>query len=245
MHEGVLQGPGDRGPVLAADELLPLERAQRVVQLPLVAATEREQRVRPDDLAENGGVPEHLLLGRRQEIDPRGDDPLHGVREPPLDRATSLEHANELLCVQGISGCAIDERALRLGLEHRAIEEREHEPGRRRLVERRQRDRGRVALPPTPARPAVEQLRPRRGDDEERNPTHPVDETVDEVEQPIVGPVQVLEHENRRARVRDRLEKATPRGEGLTAPVARGVVAPEPDQWAQMALDPAPLLLVR
>ena len=45
----------------------------------------------------------------------------------------------------------------------------------------------------------------------------PVDELVDEVEQLVVGPVQVLEHEHGRALLRERLDEAAPRGEALVA----------------------------
>ena len=88
------------------------------------------------------------------------------------------------------------------------------------LRERRERDRRRVALAAAPAGPPLEQLRPRRADDEQRHAGRPVDEVVDEVEQAVVGPVQILEDEHERALLGERLEEAAPGGERLVAAVA-------------------------
>ena len=138
-----------------------------------------------------------------------------------LHAPARLEHAHELLGVQRISGGPLDERLLDLGLEQRAVEQREHEPcDVASSVERRERDRGRVPLAPSPPGTAVEQLRPRGADDEQRDAVHPVDQPVDEVEQPVVGPVQILEDEHARPALGDGLEEAAPRGERLAAAIA-------------------------
>ena len=77
-------------------------------------------------------------------------------------------------------------------------------------------------------------------DDEERDVAEPVDEVVDEVEQAVVGPVEVLEHEHGRAPLGDRLEEATPgRGRGLGAGAGRPLA--DADERAQLRLEPAPL----
>jgi hypothetical protein len=57
------------------------------------------------------------------------------------------------------------------------------------LAQRLQRDRRRVRHPAAPRRPALEQFWARGADDEERHATQPVHQVVDEVEQPVVGPV--------------------------------------------------------
>ena len=62
---------------------------------------------------------------------------------------------------------------------------------------------------------------------------------VDEVEQALVGPVQVLEHEHEWALLGDRFEEATPGGERLRPMVAsERLLALQPDERADMALDP-------
>ena len=77
--------------------------------------------------------------------------------------------------------------------------------------------------PPQPGR-RVEQLGAGGSDDEDRHPARPVDEVVDEVEKGIVCPVQVLEHEDERPLLGERLEEAPPSGEGLVRPL--GPVSP-------------------
>ena len=59
---------------------------------------------------------------------------------------------------------------------------------------------------------------------------------VEEVEQAVVGPVEVFEHQHERPPLRERLEQATPGGERLFAALARGSV--ECEQQPQVTLDP-------
>ena len=62
---------------------------------------------------------------------------------------------------------------------------------------------------------------------------------VDEVEQVVVGPVQVLEDEHEGPALGERLEEAAPGGERLVAAVTARVALPrQPDERPQMALDP-------
>ena len=83
----------------------------------------------------------------------------------------------------------------------------------RRVVvrERRERDRRRVRLPSAPARTAREELGPRGADDEHRHSGRPVDQVVDEVEQAVVRPVQILEDENRAGSARRALRRTVAR----------------------------------
>ena len=65
-----------------------------------------------------------------------------------------------------------------------------------------ERDRSAFGFPPPqPARRSSSSGRA-VASDEQRHVAHPVDELVDEVEQRVVGPVQILEHEHRRAAAR-------------------------------------------
>ena len=77
---------------------------------------------------------------------------------------------------------------------------------------------------------AVEQLRTRRRDDEQRHVGEPVDEFVDEVEQVVVRPVQVLEHEHCRSLLGEALDESPPRGEAF---VASGIGCGQSDQRPQ------------
>ena len=86
--------------------------------------------------------------------------------------------------------------------------------------ERRKRQRDRVRLASTPAGTSHEQLRPGAAEDEQRHPGRPVDEAVDELEQAVVGPVQVLEDEHGGALFAQCLEEAPPGGERFATTLA-------------------------
>jgi hypothetical protein len=61
---------------------------------------------------------------------------------------------------------------------------------------------------------------------------------LDEVEEPVVGPLEVLEDEHERTLARERPEEVTPRGERSLTLVAVGeLVGAEPDEGLQMRLD--------
>ena len=111
---------------------------------------------------------------------------------------------------------------------------------RRLLVgERRERERRRVQLAAAPARAALEELRPRGRDDEQRHVGHPVDELVEEVEKALVGPVDVLDDEDERALLGETLEEAAPGRERLVAAIAAELrLAGEAEEREEMRLDP-------
>ena len=76
----------------------------------------------------------------------------------------------------------------------------------RLALERRQRlelDRGRADAPAAPAGTQVEQLGPGEADDQERRVLDPLGQVLDELEQRILGPVDVLEDEDQRLRGRE------------------------------------------
>ena len=70
----------------------------------------------------------------------------------------------------------------------------------------------------------------------------PLEEVVDELHEPRVGPLEVLEHEDGRALERDALEEGPPRREELLAAARRGVADAEERQ--ERGLDLPPLGLV-
>ena len=98
--------------------------------------------------------------------------------------------------------------------------------------QRREADRRRVELAAAPTGPSLEQLRPGAADDEQRDAAQPVDELVDEVEQAVVGPVQVLEDEHERPLLGERLEEAPPGGERLAAAVSAEAASRPPGRRA-------------
>ena len=90
--------------------------------------------------------------------------------------------------------------------------------------------------------PLVE-LRPRRAENEQRHPLGPLGQMLQEREQRLVRPVQVLEHEHARPRRRQPFEEAPPGREQLLPLRRRGRL--DPDQRRQPLQQPLPLRLLR
>ena len=202
---------------------------------------DRRERARPEDLAQHGGILEQALLVVDERVEARGDDPLHRLRERIADAAALRQHPRELLRIERIPAGSQQQLGLCLRRQDRTVEQRGEQL--RRLVggERRQRDRRRVALAASPARSAVEELRTRRAEHEERCVLDPLGQLVDEVEQLVAGPVQVLEDEDERAMLGERLEKASPRRERLLPRATDVLVASQTHERAQLPFDPRPL----
>ena len=72
-----------------------------------------------------------------------------------------------------------------------------------------------VALIDTPRRPSLTQLGPRQGHDQDGELTAPSEQVLDEIEEPLVRPVEVLEDHDRRSALGDPLEERAPGGKGL------------------------------
>ena len=91
----------------------------------------------------------------------------------------------------------------------------------------------------SPAGPPLLELRTRERDDEEREGPRPLEEVFDEVEQGGIGPLHVLEHEDRRVDVGEPLEEQAPGGEQVVPLEAPFL---EREQVTQTGLDEAALL---
>jgi hypothetical protein len=99
---------------------------------------------------------------------------------------------------------------------------------------------GEVALARAPGRAPLEELRAGEGDDEDRPATSAGEERLDEVEEPRIGPVEVLEDDDRRRPVGEPLEDPPPSGVKLVRVPAGH--RPEPEQPGESG--PNPLALV-
>ena len=162
-----------------------------------------------------------------------GDDPLDRLGQ--LGKVASLEqHPRVLLGVERVATSARQERLLGLGIEQRPFEQGTDQARRVLVRERRERDCQSVRLASAPARASLEQLRPRGAEDEQRHPAHPRDQSVDELEQGVVGPVQVFEDEHERPLLGKRLEKPAPGGRALLG--AAGVLLGDPGERPQVPL---------
>ena len=133
---------------------------------------------------------------------------------------------------------------LGLGREHGRAEDAPEKLRGLLVGERRERERRRVQLAAAPAGTTLEKLRSRGRDDEQRHVGDPVDELVDEVEQALVRPVEVLEDEHERTLLGEALEEPSPGGEGLVAAVPAELrLLREAGEREQVRLDPGRVVL--
>src|SRR5918999_1835441 len=72
-------------------------------------------------------------------------------------------------------------------------------------------------MPGAPRRPSIEQLRAGQRDDVDRATARPGQHLLDEVQEAVIGPLEVLEDHHYRARLGDPLEEGPPREEELAA----------------------------
>src|ERR671922_94050 len=88
-------------------------------------------------------------------------------------------------------------------------------------------------------------LGPGGGDDEDGDARGPVDQVVDEVEQALVGPVEVLDDDYERVELGEALEEPAPGGEALRTPVGACLLAVrKPDERLELPQDPRGLVMV-
>ncbi len=86
----------------------------------------------------------------------------------------------------------------------------------------------------------LEQVRAGHSQDVDRVALRPGQEVLDELEQPAIGPVEVLEYEDHRVAVGYALEEGPPRREQLLARTAGHLL--ESEQTREPGLDPPPFL---
>ena len=97
-----------------------------------------------------------------------------------------------------------------------------------------------VALPSAPTGTALEELGPGGAHHEQRDADDLVDQLIDEVEQPVVGPVEIVEDEDRDVSLGERLEEPPPGGHALAGDLV-ALAAGEADERPQVTIDPRPL----
>ena len=226
----------DRRTALLAYESLACERVKGGRRLVRLAAQRPVQKTFPRTEASRRSS----FSSRCQSVEARRDDALESLGQGErLGRTLLEEELRELLGVERIAARSLEQHELRVGGEHGPIEKPAEEESGLLVGERRKSEGRRVQLAAAPTRPSLEKLRPGGRDDEERNVGHPVDELVEEVEQAVVGPVQVLHHEDERPLMGQRLEEVPPRGERFASPVAcRARFRCEADEREKVRLDP-------
>ncbi len=222
MQERVLLLVGDRRAAVAADELLPFERVQLFFPPPGRIA-ERGDRARPEDLADHRRVLQRCFSGggrasSRAPMMPWIESGSGSSSPSPARRASGRTARRR-------AGCPRPAPAARPAVSRRAAAAEQEPSEPRRVVVRRA---GTARAWP---RSACRRPRPGRRSSssgravattQDRDAARPIDEVVDEVEQTVVGPVQVLEHQHQRPLLGKGLQEPPPGGERLAAPVAAG-----------------------
>ncbi len=200
----------DRRPRLAQQELAQEQVVEERVDV-LDVRGEMLDRALPEHPADDGRALEQGLPGRRQVVDAGRDQRLERVRDAirAAVRAALDEHADRLLDEERVPLRALQEplRKRRRQLAGRACELGDELLDEQLALlggERLELDRRRAHAPSTPSRTRIEELRTREADDQERR-ANPVREMLDEVEQRLLRPVDVLEVEDERLDVREAL----------------------------------------
>jgi hypothetical protein len=258
VAEGVLALPGDRRTTLAAQQLPALQGVQAGLQGGRFGIAEGGHGPQPADLAEHGRVLHQPLVLGGEGVQAGGDDALNCLgqgqlvgplqlpgRPDPAQEPPVGQHAHVLLGIQGVAPGPGQQGRLQLGREQDLAEQAADQPGGVGLAERGQRDGGRVGLAAAPAGPAGQQLRAGGGHDQQRHLDGPVHQVVEEVQQDLIRPVQVLHHQHGGALLGQRLQEPPPAGERLPLPLAAQLPgALQPHERTQVSGDPGRLLTV-
>ena len=232
----------------ALEELAGLEAGQGGFQVGEAPAGDLGQRAQPADLAEHGRVVEHRLVGGGERVQAGGHDGVHpggqGDGGAPVGggpAAAVAQHPHVLLGEQGVAADPAEQGGVDLGGQAVVGQEGGQQAGGVGVAEGAEPDGGPAGAP---AGPALQQLGPGRGQDQDgRRPGVRLDQALDEVEQGVVGPVQVLEGQHQRPGGGQAVQEPPPGGELLLAvggggrPGGPGPGA-EADQAAQVAGHP-------
>ena len=147
MTKSKLGFGGDRRASFAPDELAPFQPVEALFDGPPTLAGDVGHATEPEHLAQDGGLLDHLLVGRRQGIKASGDDRLHALGQGLLQPAF-LDQPDELLRVQRISAGPLDQCLLNVGGQQRPHQQGMDERGRVLIGQRGERECQRVRLPP-------------------------------------------------------------------------------------------------
>ena len=186
---------------LADDEVAEqqvLDRIGRVLALGQVL-----DRTRPEASADDRRTLEHRLRRGLQPVDAGRDQRLNGVRDL-LDGALlaalgDVEH--DLLEEERVAAGLVEQGAARLGRDRSVLVQRVDQRLAVRIAEGLELDRRRAHAAAAPVGADVEQLRTREAEDHQRAVTHPLGHVLDQLEQRLLGPVDVLEDEDQRLRL--------------------------------------------
>ena len=172
-----------------------------------LAIREVLDRAGPERAADDRRALQSRLRLRVEPVDARGDQRLKRVRDPgrSLLFAELGDRDHDLLEEERVALGFRQQRASGLRRELFVPAESVDQLLAVGSAERLELDRRRADAPSAPARAHVQQLRPGETDDEERSVAHPLGHMLDQLEERIFGPMDVLEDEDERLRLRHEL----------------------------------------
>ena len=135
------------------------------------------------------------------------DDP---AAVPPLERALLDQHLQHLLDEERVALRAREDRAPHVLRHLRLAEQRRDELARTPPAKRREGERRRVLLARAPGRSVIEELRPRRADEQHLRLGERLGELLDQVEERRRRPVDVLDDEHRELLAAERADVSLP-----------------------------------
>ena len=188
-------------------ELAPDERRQRRAQLGL-GRRQRLHRAAMERSPLDGAAFEHRALGRIQLVEAGAQQRLDRRRHGHLSVGRVTDEADHLLDEERVPlGRPEDpaaQRMIDLGAVEQALDELLGVACREGL----QQHGRRVQLAAAPVRPAVEQLGARHAEQQDRGVAAQVGDVIDEVEERVLAPVNVVEDGDERRAARLGLEQS-------------------------------------
>jgi hypothetical protein len=213
MLERQLGLAGERVAVACDDYVLLAQHAQRLLQIAALGLDDRRQRALPEGPPDDRGVRQQPLLKWLQRVQPRGQQRLHGRRQLGGVGAFVFRQASHhLLGEQRIALGARRDRVDRALVDAIAAQQRRDQLARICLAERFQEQRRRIAAHAAPSGSALQQLFPAQTD-LQHGRTRPLHEMLDQVQHPLICPVDVLPHEHQRLLARQAFDARAHGGE--------------------------------
>ena len=242
VGEGVLGLPFHRGDPFASHELPTRQLTQQTVHVELLTGEHGGDRPRPERLAHRGRRLENRLGIRVEQVDARRHHRLHTVGKSGIGgglRPVS-HHPGELLGPQRIAPRPRGDRRPTVGIEAEAGEQLLEQQHGGCVVERLEADGHHVALAGSPGGMVLEELGPCGAHEQQGRAARRLGKGADELDQRRLGPVEILEHDDRGALLGECRHIAGPGGEPLHL-VGAGLQLGT-HQRGEPAGDPVPLL---
>ena len=164
-----------------------------------------------EDLPLHGAALDHCALVVAEAVEARLQQRLDRRRHRQRTAAFLAHHRDHLLDEQWISVRRCEDASADVGVEGDAVEQVVEELVDVPLRQRLEQDRRGVRLAAAPHGPCVEQLRARDAEQEDRPVARPVRDVLDDVEERLLRPLEIVEDDDERLLRGGALEQAAER----------------------------------